>query len=243
MILLGNDSANDIVTTGSYYGVTGGTLDGNKVANGINIEGGRETLVRGVCIKDAKVGILIKEGINNSSSDCDFEDITIIGSGMRSSVGVQIDPCDNTLTNIRIYNMETGVSCGRGGNLMSEVFVINDNEKLISSGRASGIKGGADNWISGCYVENCTTAFSIRRQLAITWDCTAAWTSPLCKKQEAFRVYEGKGSISGCKAFFCKTDKGEYIYSSGTVCIDGAVVDTSFSPAGLGSAVASFPTS
>lgn len=66
------------------------------------------------------------------------------------------------------------------------------------------------------------------------WSEWAAWTSTLCKKQEAYKVYEGKGSLSGCKAFFCETDAGECIYRSGEAYIHGAIVDTSFSPAGLG---------
>ena len=128
LICLGEDDpgANDIVSIGSYYCVVGGTLDGNSRANGINIEGGRESLVREVCIKNTKTGILIKDGVNNSSADCDFEDITIIGDGLIGEYGFKIEACDNTLTNIRVYNMQTGVHCTRGGNLIKNVYVIND---------------------------------------------------------------------------------------------------------------------
>ena len=58
MIRLGETHrANDIRTIGSNYYFAGGIIDGNGKANGISIDGGRETSVHDVSIKHTKIGI------------------------------------------------------------------------------------------------------------------------------------------------------------------------------------------
>ena len=227
----GNDSTtNDIQGVGSYYCLMGGTLDGNSRANGVNIEGGRESLVRNVCIKNAKTGILIKDGVNNSSSDCDFEDITIIGNGLTTEIGIDIDACDNTFTNIRIYNVTTGIFCKRGGNLMKNVYVVNNADRLKTKATI-GIIGNADNWISQCYVENCATAFSLRTK-AIIADCTAVWTDGFCPTQTAFDVTAGTVPLSGCRADFNANGGSTFIYRKGSAVIECVIVDKSVNASG-----------
>ena len=65
-------SANDIRTIGSNYSFTGGIIDGRGIANGISIDGGRETMIRDVSIKHTPIGLHIKTGANNRSSDADI---------------------------------------------------------------------------------------------------------------------------------------------------------------------------
>ena len=233
LICLGEDDhgANDIVSVGSYYCLMGGTLDGNSRANGVNIEGGRESLVRNICIKNAKTGIYIKKGVNNSSSDCDFEDITIVGDGITSEYGINIEACDNTLTNIRIYDVTNGLHCSRGGNLIKNVIIKNNNEKLKTK-LTYGITGTADNWISGCYVENARTAFMVYDR-GIIWDCTAVWTNNWYNVQSAFKSMGSKVCFSGCRADFYEVSGGRYVYKEGKADIEAAIVDTSVSAEGL----------
>lgn len=233
LIALGGDDSttNDIVSVGSYYCVMGGTLDGSSRANGINIEGGRESIVRNVCIKNAKVGILIKEGINNGSSDCDFEDITIIGDGMMSTTGINIAACDNTLTNIRIYNVPTGVACTRGGNLIKNVYVVN-NSRAVNDRYRIGISGTADNWISQCYVENCNTGYTVRDK-GILWDCTAAWTNDFCSEQIAFYAAGNKVVFSGGRADFREVSGGSYRYVKGNAILECVIMDVGVDVSGV----------
>ena len=70
---------NDIRTPGSNFYVMGGIFDGNGKADGISIDGGRETLIKDVVIVNTRYGIHIKDGTNNKSSDSDIDDVTIIG--------------------------------------------------------------------------------------------------------------------------------------------------------------------
>ena len=65
----GKDPANDIKTPGSNYYLDGGVIDGSGIAKGISIDNGRETVVRNTAIKNVALGIHIKPGTNNGSSD------------------------------------------------------------------------------------------------------------------------------------------------------------------------------
>lgn len=198
----GAKNANDIVSVGSYYSVMGGTLDGNNVTNGISIVSGRESLIRNICIKNAKVGIYVAPGANNGSSDLDFEDITIIGSGMIGSVGLSCDGYDNTFTNFRIYNVTTGMNITSGGNLLKSIYVYNDPAKLPDSVPTEGLKLKSNNWISQCRVVNANTAFSFGAG-SMVWDCSAEWTTSDIESQTMFLFSGNNLTVSGCRADFC----------------------------------------
>ena len=58
----GKFPANDIRTNGSNSFFEGGILDGNDIADGISIDGGRETVIRNVSIKHTRIGVHIKNG-------------------------------------------------------------------------------------------------------------------------------------------------------------------------------------
>ena len=103
MINLGaKDPANDIWTPGSNYGISGGIIDGAGIAKAISVDGGRETYIRNINIKNAHIGIHIKHGANNGSSDADISGVNITGNGTPDSIGVLLEGYDNTLTNMRI---------------------------------------------------------------------------------------------------------------------------------------------
>ena len=100
MVRLGGiHPANNIRLVGSCYSFTGGVIDGSGVAKGISIDSGRETKVRDVSMKFVSLGLHIKHGANNNSSDCDISDVNIVGNKKPGSIGVLIDACDNTLPN------------------------------------------------------------------------------------------------------------------------------------------------
>ena len=87
MIRLGETHrANDIRTIGSNYYFAGGIVDGNGKANGISIDGGRETSIHDVSIKHTKIGIHIKPGANSFSSDADIFQVNIVGNGTPDSI-------------------------------------------------------------------------------------------------------------------------------------------------------------
>lgn len=192
---------NDINVIGSYYSLIGGTLDGNGKAYGVSIDSGRETLVRNVCIKNAVRGIFVNHGANHVSSDADIEDVTIIGNGDFGSYGMYFIGYDNTITNVRIYNVQTGVYSIGGGNFFKNVQVFNDPEAFKLQDMAIGFKETNRNWYSQCHAENCVTAFDIL-SASIMSDCSARWTSDKCTKQYAINIDAPKMSINGFRAEF-----------------------------------------
>ena len=160
MVRLGaKEPANDITSPGSNYGICGGVIDGSGVAKALSIDGGRETYVRNVNIKNALVGLHIKAGTNNGSSDADISSVNIVGNGSVDSVGVLIDGYDNTLTNLRIANVFTGVDVRSGGNMLRNVhplFYLKDEHYERSVGFCV---RHPMNWFDYCYSDQFAVGF------------------------------------------------------------------------------------
>lgn len=181
MIRLGaKDKANDIYTPGSNYGLTGGIIDGNNKAKAISIDGGRETVIRNVNIKRALVGIHIKHGANNGSSDADVSGVNITGVGLPDSVGVLIEGYDNTLTNMRIANVFTGVDVRSGGNMLRNIhplFIFHPETRALYA-QSVGFRIGdqSANWFDYCYSDQFSTAFHTRSG-GVLHDCFCWWYS------------------------------------------------------------------
>ena len=234
----GAQETNDIVNIGSYYTLQGGTLDGNGKASGVRIVSGRESVVRNMCIKNVKSGIIVDDGANNGSSDCDFEDLVIIGTGEANTSGVVVVGFDNTFTNIRVYNMQKGFDCRSGGNLIKSIYVYNDDAfGSVQASSTVGIYTSSNNWVSECYVENAATAYDFGAG-AMLWSCVAKWTLDTHKKQTAF-AFNGKNLVaSGCRVEFLNgegittvltaetNDDVDYKFIEGTA-VKGTITDQS----------------
>lgn len=163
MIRLGaKDPSNDISTPGSNYGINGGIIDGSGKAKAISIDGGRETYIRNVNIKNAPVGIHIKSGANNGSSDADINSVNIVGTGSLDSIGVLVEGFDNTLTNIRIANVFTGVEISSGGNMLRNVhplFYISDDTYDHYNESVGFRVNNPMNWFDYCYSDQFAIGF------------------------------------------------------------------------------------
>lgn len=198
MICLGGaKSENDIVSFGSYYVLSGGTLDANNRANCISVDGGRESVIKNICLKNPRTGIFIEYGVNGGSSDIDIEDITIIGSGLIGSIGIDSIGCDNTYTNIRIYDMEKGLINALGD--VTNVYIINTQK----SAKLNTV-GITNPWrMSNCFTVNCDVGYELSSS-SIVFDCISAWTSEEYTSQTMFDTKGNKALISGCRAYFSK---------------------------------------
>ena len=178
MVRLGGiHPANDINTPGSVYSLTGGIIDGSGVAGGVSIDSGRETRVRLVSMKNVLVGIHIKRGANSGSSDADIADVHIRGNGSRNSVGVLIEAHDNTLSNMRIAHVHTGVKLLGGGNLLTNIHPLFNG----TDGRYGDTVGFADydnnNSYNRCYSDHFSTGwfFGAKSRIAYMDGCMCYW--------------------------------------------------------------------
>ena len=197
MIKLGaKDPANDIWTPGSNYGISGGIVDGAGTANAISIDGGRETYIRNINIKNAHIGIHIKHGANNGSSDADIFGINITGNGAPDSIGVLLEGYDNTLTNMRIANVFTGVEVHSGGNMLRNIhplFIINSGtvDRYRESAGFRIIHG--MNWFDYCYSDQFAVGFDTTGG-GIFKNCFCWWYSD---KEEMHCAFRCEGPFCG----------------------------------------------
>ena len=192
MVRLGGaEAANNIHLAGSNYYFSGGVVDGNGRAKGIAIESGRETLITRTSIKNTQVGIHIKRGANSGSSDADIVTVNIVGNAKPDSIGVLLEGHDNTLTNMRIAAVQTGVLIKSGTNSLSNIhplFIyapeLHDRNPdmygevdLIDYSKSVGFDdvSNGTNWYDFCYSDQMATGFRFRSGSAVFQNCFVMW--------------------------------------------------------------------
>ena len=182
--------ANNIYTPGSNYGINGGIIDCSGKAKAISIDGGRETYIRNLNIKNSIVGIHIKHGANSGSSDADIHSVNITGTGTTESIGVLIDGYDNTLTNMRIANVFTGIKINSGGNMLRNIhplFTFKTPEARDEYEKSIGFYNVNDtnNWFDYCYSDQFSVAF--KSEGGNFHNCFAWWYSNKEKRHIALK--------------------------------------------------------
>lgn len=190
MIRLGaTHQTNDIETIGSNYSLTGGILDGMGKAKGVSIDGGRETVIKNVSIKNTTVGLHIKFGANNGSSDADITNVNIVGNGTKEAIGVLVEGFDNTLTNMRIANIYKGVVIHSAGNILRNVhplFTLDFNDFEGSCGFHD---DRGTNWFNVCYSDNFYYGYRESNDIhSIYNSCYCMWYSPKGDCHTAFKT-------------------------------------------------------
>ncbi|MBP3370120.1 MAG: flagella basal body P-ring formation protein FlgA [Clostridia bacterium] len=208
MIQLGvKNKTFSIDQTGTNYYLYGGVIDGNGRANGVALEGGRETSIRNVTIKNAMNGMHVVYNEAYGSNDSDTEWVTIEGCGLGGSVGLLIDGLDNTFSNMRISGFETGVYLTRPGNLMHNIYTkyIEGGTQTYENGRGFYDESGG-NWYDVCRAEDYRTAFFTNASsMSLYNDCGALWKSAK-GRQIAIETNGGlNASVTNMKAEFFGT--------------------------------------
>lgn len=171
--------ANDIRTDGSNYYLEGGILDGAGMADGVSIDGGRETAVRNVSIKHTRIGLHVKRGANGGSSDADIQNVHIVGNRQPDSVGLLVEGWDNTFTNMRISDVFVGVWLRSSGNMLRNIhplYTLDYTDYAHSCGFISEA-GRPDNWFDFCYNDQFATGFLLKDHV-ILQNCFSFWYSP-----------------------------------------------------------------
>ncbi len=184
----GKDAANKITIPGSNYYLDGGIIDGSKVANGISIDGGRETVIRNTSIKNVKVGIHVKHGANSGSSDCDIHDVNIVGNFTSESIGLLVEGFDNTFTNMRIAGIQIGVKLLSGGNSLRNIHPLHFGNSDAYESSCGFWDEKSDNWYDFCYSDQFATGFHNKGGKLFYTNCFIYWYSNRGDKHTAFEV-------------------------------------------------------
>ena len=124
----------------------------------------------------------IKPGANNRSSDCDISDVNIVGNRRPGSIGVFIEAHDNTLSNMRIADVQTGVKLTGGGNLMTNLHPLYTNPMEQYAESVGFHDLGRDNSYNRCYSDQFSVGFlfGLDRNNAVLDSCIVFWYAP-CK--------------------------------------------------------------
>ncbi len=223
------DPANDIFTPGSNYGLEGGIIDCRKLANGISIDGGRETYVRNTSIKSAVCGLHIKYGINSGSSDSDIFGVNITGTGEKNSIGVLVEGLDNTFTNMRIGNVFVGVEIRSGGNIFRNIhplyYVSSASYPYYEESIGFLEAFGRNNWFDFCYSDQFAIGFKTVSGGSIYSNCFCYWYSTREKKHTAFKCNTAfSGRISGLLIGGKEPEGYENRFSEGLTLTEDAVI-------------------
>lgn len=209
--------ANDIRTCGSNYYFEGGILDGLGVADGISIDGGRETAVRNVSIKHTKIGLHIKHGANNGSSDADIFGINIVGNKEKDSVGILAEGWDNTFTNIRIADVNTGVWLKSSGNILRNVHPLYtlDFKDFENSRGFINDEDRPNNWFDYCYSDQFSVGFLLNAHTVIQ-NCFCFWYSPRGKEHIAIKT-DGQfnSAVTNLTVGFCGNEAENLVLQTG----------------------------
>ncbi len=183
----GKDAANDTHTPGSNYSLTGGVLDCSGKADGISIDGGRETVIKNVSLKNAVVGIEIKYGANSGSSDADISDVNIIGTGATDSVGIYVEGHDNTFTNIRIGNVFTGVHLKSSANSLRNIHPLYYSDYSDYRNSCGFLDEGGNNIYDFCYSDQFCIGFKTVGGVSSVFDnCYCFWYTAAGEREIAF---------------------------------------------------------
>lgn len=205
MIRLGGAEAyNNIHLPGSNYYLEGGCIDGNMVATGVSIDSGRETAIRNLSIKRTQIGIHIKFGANSGSSDADIETVNIVGNAKPDSIGVLIDGYDNTLTNMRIAAVQTGVKLVGAGNFLRNIHPLYiyaaelqakdpdhfDNIEDIDYSKSIAFhEVSNNNWYDICYSDQFAVGFKLgNASTSLFESCFCLWYSNNGETEIAFQT-------------------------------------------------------
>lgn len=205
----GKDAANNTATPGSNYYLDGGIIDGSGVADAISIESGRETAVRNTSIKNVRVGISIPWGANSGSADADVYNVNIIGNRTTESIGIVISSYDNTLTNIRIGGIHTGVILTGGGNMLRNVHPLCGIPYGNGYKTTKGFVDSGNNRFDYCYSDQFATGFTLTGNAKSIYDnCYCYWWTDAGGVETAFRA-EGKfrSVVTNFRADFHTTTK------------------------------------
>ena len=168
--------ANDIKTPGSWYWLKGGIVDGRNVADGVSIDGGRETMVSDVSMKGVRIGLHVKRGANGGSSDSDIRNVNIVGNGAGDSVGVWVEGHDNTFRNMRIANVVKGVVSTGSGNCFRDIHPLFTGAWKHYDKSVGFEFDALDIWCDFCYSDQFATGFRFGPRGSGVYDkCFCYW--------------------------------------------------------------------
>ena len=174
------DAADD--GAGAKYFFNSGIIDGSNVANGIAVESGRNFAIRNSSIKHTFIGIHVKE--NASNTDIDL--VHVVCNNKKDSIGVLLEGDSNTVTDMRIASMQTGIMLKSENNFLRNLhpLYIYGGTMTYADSVAFYDQSAGTNFYDYCYSDEMSTGFRFGTEARpIMQSCFVMWYSKKGNRQ------------------------------------------------------------
>jgi hypothetical protein len=120
--------------------------------------------------------------------------VNIVGNRARNSIGVLLEGYDNTMSNMRIADVQTGVRLTGSGNLMTNLHPLYTNPKDLYAGGVGFEDNGSNNSYNRCYSDHFSTGFLFGKSGdgAVMDACIAFWYAPSKGRRHTAVKCEGR---------------------------------------------------
>ncbi|MBP3369214.1 MAG: hypothetical protein J6L85_00545 [Clostridia bacterium] len=157
----------------------GGVIDASGIASGITVEGGEDIMLANFTVKNSYIGVNLIDPENSThSTAADLENVHVVGNREAGSVGMLVQSSLNTLTNMRLSDVQYGVKCiGDGSNnVFRSIHAIGTG--LVGSDNAGFWDMSSGNQYDVCYSDQFATGFLIDESARSTYNsCVCNWWS------------------------------------------------------------------
>lgn len=186
------EGENDIFDVRNTY-IMGGVIDAAGKASGISLEGGYDITLSNITITSAYCGLYIKHAPNaEGATSADIENVNVIGNKEVGSIGVRVAGTMNTLTNMKISDVQYALKCEETGanNVFRSIMAIGTG--LTGSDNAGFWDLSDGNQYDICYSDQFATGFLISERARSVYNaCVVSWWSADNNYHVGFRA-EGK---------------------------------------------------
>jgi len=191
------DAESDVAS--GNYSFNSGIIDGNGIAKGIAVESGTNFAIRNSSIKHTSIGIHVKE----TASATDIDLVHVVCNNKKDSIGVLLEGPDNTVTDMRIASMQTGIMLRSTGNFLRNLHPlyiwgaehVSDTNIVYAESVAFFDQSDGVNFYDFCYSDEMSTGFRFGENARpVTQSCFVMWYSKKGNRQigiEADGKFEG----------------------------------------------------
>ncbi len=130
----------------------GGIISAQNKCSGITVSGTGTVLLQNFAIKDSHIGITI------NADNTDLDNIVITGTNTEDSIGVLVNSSYNTLNNMRIFRINTGIKLTEGKNVLRNLHPLYTGKFASSCGFWDVSEG---NFYDICYSDHFATGFRL----------------------------------------------------------------------------------
>lgn len=159
--------------------IMGGVIDASGVASGISVDGGWDITLSNITITGSYYGLHIKYAPNELGATCaDVENVNVVGNGETGSVGILLEGTQNTLTNMKVSDVQYALKCTETGsdNVLRSIMAIGTG--LTGTDNAGFWDMSAGNQYDICYSDQYATGFLMEERTRSVYNgCRVSWWS------------------------------------------------------------------